>query len=213
MRGKVIDLSHPLSSDTLVFPGDPPPNIEKYASLAEDGYNATWLQMGSHLGTHIDAPYHMLQQAKSLDDFPLEKFMGEGICINCADSISISAEDIKEGIRNETFDFLLLYTAWEKHWKGRNYFSDFPVLETEAAELICSFDIQAVGIDAPSFDPVDGQLLNHKILLGKNILLIENLCNLHLLLNKKFQFFCLPLKFSKADGSPVRACAKLISEA
>lgn len=212
MPGEIIDLSHPLSSEMFAFPGDPSPVIEKYANLEKDGYNASWFEIGSHLGTHVDAPYHILQQGKALDEFPLENFIGKGVCIDCTSQNNISAEYIKKQLSDVDFEFMLLYTGWQKFWNSKNYFSGFPFLEEEATKLLSSYSLKGVGIDAPSFDPIDCELVNHKILLGKNILLIENLCNLPLLLNKRFDFYCLPLNYSKADGSPIRACAKLIVE-
>lgn len=213
MSVEVVDLSHPINSGMPVFPGDPEPRIEKLASIKKDGYNASMLQINSHLGTHIDSPFHILGGGKSLDEFSLQQFIGRGLCVDCLGQNQITVKLIESYLNNREIDFLLFYTGWGKFWNTSKYFSEFPVLEKKAAEWICGHEIKAVGIDACSFDPIDGELHSHNLLLEKNILLIENLCNLHTLLNKEFEFYCFPLNYSKADGSPVRACAKLIDEA
>jgi kynurenine formamidase len=209
MSVKIIDLSHPLSSDMPVYPGDPSPAIEPLTLIEKAGYRSTRLYMHSHLGTHVDAPSHILKNGLTLEGYPLDTFTGTGVCVDCRSMSSIPAKFLQEILPAGTFDFLLICTGWSKHWNFAEYFSDFPYLQQDASNFLCRRGIKAVGIDAPGFDPVDGELINHQILLGDNILLIENLCNLEALLHNPFRFYGFPLNFSKADGSPVRACAEI----
>jgi arylformamidase len=78
---KLIDLTHPIKSNMPVYPGDPETKIQQEGSIKKDGYVDHYLSIGTHAGTHIDAPSHMLENKKSLNQFPLEKFIGRGVCI------------------------------------------------------------------------------------------------------------------------------------
>jgi kynurenine formamidase len=105
-------------------------------------------------------------------------------------------------------EFVLLYTGWSKFWGNDKYFSEFPVLTEESSRWLSKFSLKGIGLDAISVDEVGTtEYMNHKIFLEKGIIIIENLTNLTNLSGKLVDFYCFPLPFSKADGSPVRAVA------
>ncbi len=109
----------------------------------------------------------------------------------------------------QVVQFLILYTGWEHFWGQQEYFQGFPVLSPAAARWLTQFNLKAVGVDAISVDPVEAAspLPIHKIFLGQEILLIENLCNIQPLIGRNFTLCCLPLKTRRADGAPARAVA------
>ncbi|WP_028314707.1 cyclase family protein [Desulfatibacillum aliphaticivorans] len=208
---QVIDLSHPMTPEMPVFPGDPSPEIRVVASLENEGYVERLLTLSSHTGTHVDAPAHISPHGKTLDALPPEAFCGQGEVVDCRPlgSKPISLGFLKQsGCMSRPVDFILLYTGWDAFWGGEKYFSGFPVLTPEAAEWLIQAPIKGVGVDALSMDPIDSENLPvHNILLGQSVLIIENLANLGKLPARDFFFSCLPLPIEQGDGSPVRAAA------
>ncbi|MCK7481182.1 MAG: hypothetical protein M0C28_31290 [Candidatus Moduliflexus flocculans] len=76
----------------------------------------------------------------------------------------------------------------------------------KSADYLATLDIKGIGVDCISADPVgDEKMTNHKVLMNSEIVIIENLCNLELLGERPFIFYCFPLKIESADGSPIRA--------
>ncbi|MBW1649382.1 MAG: cyclase family protein [Deltaproteobacteria bacterium] len=208
---EIIDLSRTLSSDMPIFPGSISSEISSAHTIEKNGFNEKKLLLYSHTGTHIDAPYHILKEGKSLDKFRLDYFMGNSFCIDVSNVKNgvIEIENLISFNNNiKKSDFLLLYTDKAKFWKTNEYFKSYPVLSEDATKFLADFSLKGIGIDAVSFDFIDSKLLPiHNILLNKNIILIENLCNLKKIINRHFIFCCFPLKIKNADGSPVRAAA------
>lgn len=215
MPARIIDLTHLLNEQITVYPDTEGPKIVSLNNVAEHGFAELQVTMVLHSGTHIDAPCHVIKDAKSLSDFPLSKFMGPSMVIPCTGINVITLEYLKTyapliaGI-----DFILFYTGWQHKWKTDAYFANCPTLTPEAAKWLTMFQLKGIGFDAFSVDPIisahivtEENLPNHHILLGKEILLIENLTNLDQLPSTPFAFQCLPLNIENADGSPVRAIA------
>ncbi|MBW1616958.1 MAG: cyclase family protein [Deltaproteobacteria bacterium] len=208
---KIIDLSRTLSSDISTFQQGVSPEISLAHTIEKEGFNETKILLYSHNGTHIDAPYHVLKDGKSLDKLGLDYFMGDSFCIDVSNVKNnlIEIENLisfKDDIKKS--DFLLLYTGRAKFWKTAKYFDPYPVFSKDAAQFLGDFSLKGIGIDAYSFDAIDANALPvHNVFLKKNIILIENLCNLKKLINSHFIFCCFPLKFENADGSPTRAVA------
>ncbi|MDD3032960.1 MAG: cyclase family protein [Bacteroidales bacterium] len=208
---KIIDLTQTISSEMPVYPGTGQPTILQATSVEWEGFAEKLITFYSHTGTHIDAPCHILAGKKSLDKFGADKFVGEAMVID----VSVCPG----GIIDETFvsryeeemtqvDFLLFYSGWDSKWGSEDYYRDFPVLTHEAAIWLTQRNLKGVGYDSISADPVSAQdLVNHKLLLGSDMIIIENLCNLDKLMGKNFTLVCLPLKIKDSDGSPARAVA------
>lgn len=203
---KIIDLSHIISPDISVFPGTEKPIFERKEI---EGYPEVKITMYTHTATHIDAPIHIIKGARTLDELPIDKFMGPGIVIDCkhlaGKNITLDfLKQFEDKIKN--VEFILFNSGWSAKWKTEAYFEDFPTLTTEAATWLTIFHLKGIGLDSISLDPVpDLTLPNHKIVLAKEILIIENMCNIDALPKTEFTFQCLPLKIEQADGSPVRA--------
>jgi arylformamidase len=207
----IVDLTHLLKSNITVYPGTPAPAFAQISTIEKDGFAERIINMTTHTGTHVDAPCHIIPDTKSLNQFALDKFMGRGMVIDCTqiDSISLDFIQAKETeIRGS--DFILFYTGWQQKWNTPAYFDAFPTLATNAVEWLLPFQLKALGFDTISVDKLtDEALPNHHLLLGQEILIIENLTNLDLLLNKHFQLYCIPLKIEESDASPLRAFAQI----
>lgn len=217
MPKKIIDLTRILNEQMTVYPGTAEPKFEVINTVEKDGFSEYLLTMVSHTGTHIDAPCHIFKNAKSIDQFPVDKFIGSAIVIPCQDQKEISLNYLQtfEG-KIEKIDFILFFTGWQFKWNTKGYFDNCPTPTKEAAKWLTKFKLKGIGFDAFSVDKIGSadkvnpeNLPNHYILLEKEILLIENLTNLDKLPNHPFSFQCLPLYFENVDGSPIRAIATI----
>ncbi|WP_199522157.1 cyclase family protein [Geodermatophilus marinus] len=214
--GRVVDLSHPLEDATPVYPGDPVARLRPAATLAVEGYNVLHVRMGSQTGTHVDAPYHFLEDGARIDELPLELFLGPAVVadvrgkpphgrIGWAD-LAPCAERLAPG------RMLLLWTGWDRHW-GTDAYLDHPFLTGEAAERLVAAGVRTVGLDALSLDetvvggePAEG-FAAHLAVLGAGGVIVENLRGLDALAGSDPIVSVLPLRLAGADGAPVRAVA------
>lgn len=210
---KTFDLTQIIQENMPVYPGTPPPLLKAACSVEKAGYKETVITMYSHTGTHMDAPAHLLSGGRSLDRLPAERFWGSAAVIDCrmAPPGSQIGLDYLKGdlIRYEKADFLLLMTGWERYWGQEAYNQGFPVPGRELIEFMAESGKKGMGVDALSVDPVEAEILtNHRLLLGREMVIVENLRGLAQLdAEAGIHFFALPLNFINADGAPVRAIA------
>lgn len=212
MKGKIIDCTWLMQSDMPVFPGTDTPILDPVCTMEEMGFREKKWTMYSHTGTHMDAPAHMLPEGKTLDQYPVETFMGRGMVLDvreCTESeVPLARVQAYAQVLSEV-DYVLIQTGWEEHWGRESYFQDFPALSEEAAEYLMEFDLKGIGVDAISIDRMDTKTFPiHRILMRHDLVIIENLKNLSLL-EGVFDFLALPLHVEDADGSPVRALASM----
>lgn len=210
---QVVDLSQPLVEGMPVFPGTPEPEFHKPLLIEKDGFAETLLKLGSHTGTHVDAPAHLIAGGLFLSDFPISAFIGPGLVLDLRGLPPGPVEpDLleKKAAAIARVEFLLLLTSWSELWGRPDYFRDYPVLSPASARWLTGFNLKGVGVDAISVDAHDaGEYQVHLSLLHAGILIVENLTNLALLTDREFIFSCLPLPLPEADGCPVRAAALL----
>ena len=206
---KVIDLSHSINSKMSTYTKDE--RFESYdiASIEKDGYNEKLLKLCTHTGTHIDAPSHMINKGKTIDEFNISDFIGIAIIIDVSNMKKINVEDLisyKDKINN--CDFVILKTGWDKYWGTNSYLQGFPTLTEEAARWLSSFNIRGIGTDTISidaFDSIDFEV--HNTILSRGIIIIENITNLDNVKEQEFTLVATPLKIENGDASPVRAVA------
>jgi len=208
---KIIDLSQLLHAEMPVFPGAPQPQFQQIARVETNGFRVANATMNYHVGTHMDAPAHMIANGKTLDAFSVDHFVGKAAIINFAnlssETITLEAIQKYEPILHQ-IEYLLLKTEWSKYWGSEQYFKNYPTLTPEAAKWLTGFPLKGIGLDAISIDPITSTDFEiHRILLDKEILIVENLNNLNAIDADFFEFFSMPLWIKHADGSPVRAVA------
>ncbi len=207
----LFDLSHPIVNQMPVYPGDPGPAI-----TTAPGTPAPWrvsiLHFGTHTGTHMDAPAHYFPSGKTIDQYPPERLVVRGVVVALPDlpdqarigwdARAPQVAGLPEG------GALILRTGWGQVWGTDRYWRS-PSLTPEAAQGLADTGVRLIGLDVPSVDPlIQTPPLIHEILLGKDILLVENLAHLEQLEpGRVYQFAFLPLLLSGLDGSPVRAVA------
>ena len=210
---RVIDLTHTIESGMPVYPGTEPPILEPANTYDRDGFRETKISMYSHTGTHMDPPAHLFRDRTTLDAFPPEQFIGKALVIDCTslkEGEPITMDHLSRyGPKAATADFLLFYLGWDARWGSEAYFGDYPCIDDSVLEYILEGSYKGIGFDVIGLDPIaDGNLTRHKKLFQtRDIINIENLCNLGLCGNELFWFSCFPLKIRDCDGSPIRAVA------
>jgi arylformamidase len=201
---RYVDLTHVINNQLPVYPGDPQVKVSEVATLAHDGYTEHSLHIGSHAGTHVDVPAHMIKDGKTLEQIPVDAFIGHGRLIRVNDC-EFNLKDVQAaGI--EPGDIVLFYTGLSGQFNEPEYFEKAPALPEDIAEYLVEQKVKMVGMDlaSPDYEPY----AVHKILLGGGTLIAENLCNLEQLEGKEFKIYALPIKLA-VDGAPARVVAEI----
>ena len=202
-RFMLIDLSQTLNENTPVYPGDSRLKLKKLSSFENEGYENYSIDMPMHMGTHMDAPIHMVPGGKKISELTLEHFFGRGVYIDATAGFNI--EEIKKE-KIEEGDIVFFHTGMDKIYFQPEYYKNYPDIPEEVVNYLVEKKIKIVGMDMAS--PDHHPFLMHKILLKNNILIIENLTNLDRLSEKKFKVYAFPLKF-ELDGSSLRVVAEI----
>jgi kynurenine formamidase len=213
---RIVDLSHPISADTQVYPGDPVPQLSPATTIDRDGYNVLQVSMGSQTGTHVDAPYHFLPDGARIDAMELTMFVGPATVMDVrglSPRSTISWSQLEPSMSTMHHgSILVLHTGWSEHWRSPAYL-DHPYLTQDAAEGIVAAGIRTVAIDAMSVDETappggePGSFAAHDVLLGAGGAIVENLTNLEAVDFTDPLISVLPIRLADADGAPVRAVA------
>ena len=205
---KWIDVSILLTSGMVHWPSDPSVTIKRTKNMDRgDRCNVSHLSMGSHTGTHMDAPLHFLRNGKSLDRMPLAATIGEARVIEIKDPESIKPQELKKYKirRGERILFKTRNSSGSLKWKRKEFDKNFVYIGKEAAAYLAKIRVQTVGVDYLSVGGFykDG-LATHHALLGAGIWIIEGM-NLSKVKAGRYQLICLPLKILNSDGAPARA--------
>jgi len=216
---KAIDLTHELQNGMPIYPGDPSPSFVSYTTLEKNGVNLTKLTLGSHTGTHIDAPLHFIRDGIGVDKIPPSKLVGEAyVCDMSRKPIGsgITGSDLRKNLEGKVAedDIVVCYTGCSEHWGDKSVSSNYTYLTGNAAEYLVSKKVRAVGIDFLSVekfrapDPVA-----HKTLLGNGIFIIESLSRAtKQFVAKRILMICMPIKLQNGDGAPSRVVGVPIIE-
>ena len=203
---RIIDISHTLNEKTPLYPGDYPLSLSKYKNLADDFYTLYVLASSLHTGTHLDMPMHLLDDGRTAADFPADRFIGRGVVLDVRGQNTIAMDASYENIIKQD-DIVLLYTGFDAKYFQEEYFESHPVVSSELCEFLISRKIKMLGMDMPAPDFAPFEI--HKALLSNEIFLLENLTNLHGLLDAaELEVIALPLKI-KAEASFTRAVCRI----
>jgi arylformamidase len=204
-RRRVIDISVPNRPGMHSYPGDPTLSVEQIRSIeAGNPCNLSLLTMGSHTGTHVDAPYHFLKNGPRLGDVAMDRMVGEALVADLRGRAVIDAAALVEvPVRNG--DIVLFRTDNSWRWEAPDFQRDFTYLTEDAADWLIERGVRAVGMDYLSierFGSTDFPV--HHRLLGAGVFVIEGL-DLRAVDPARYTLVCLPLKFPELDGAPARA--------
>ncbi len=203
---RYIDLSRTLDGMLPVYPGDPTPIITQTNTVEKDGFTLSKVNSGTHVGTHMDAPFHFIESGEKMDAISIERFFGRGILLDGRGK-TIFDETLLDGIDLKKDDIVLIVTDWGNRIKEKAYFTDYPEITLSLAERFVAAMVSIVGTDSAS--PDHEPFATHKKLLGNGILILENLVNLDQLLEcSEFSVVALPIKYS-TEAAPARVVAIL----
>jgi arylformamidase len=208
-KSRFYDLSTPISSKLVVFPGDPQYSTKKISSLeAGQSFELCQMELANHTGTHIDFPAHTIKNHKTSSDFSLEFLTGSGIIIKVPPTeASITKEFVsKQPIMKN--DIVFFQTTNSNLSKQASFTEKYVYIEPDAAEELLQKGVKIVGIDYISVDAYhDEQLTVHNILLSKEVLIVEGL-ELGKIPEGRYEIYIMPLNIPEMDGLPARVFAK-----
>lgn len=206
----------PLDAATPFYPGDPEPRICVATTIAREGVNVLHLGLGSHSGTHCDAPFHFLEDGAKLDELPLQRFLGPGVVVDCTGmpartpiawrQLEPHADRFGEGT------IVLLRTGWDAHRDGPGFF-EHPFLDGEACRRLLATGVRTVGLDAINIDETPPGEIDrdafpcHDAISRAGGVIVENLVGLDAIDFADPWISVLPLRVPGADGAPARAVA------
>lgn len=202
---KIIDLTRSLSRSMKGV------EIEAAKTLAGDGWNATTLHLYSHVGTHMDAPYHFQVSDQTIDEIPPDRFFSDAWVVDLshlAPSSLIEPSHLAS-IENKLAqgDSILLRTDWSNRFGSEAYRNEFPRISVELARWMGMKGVNILGVEPPSVADVNNlkEVTEiHTILMQHNIVIVEGLMNLDAISSEKVTLIAMPLKVEKGDGAPAR---------
>jgi arylformamidase len=199
----VIDISLPITNDMPIYPGTKPTVITTVKSKSGSSILSE-ICMTSHAGTHIDAPSHVLENAASIDELPLDTFYGRCRVLDMvACEVAITVDDLK--VHKIRAGERLLFKTSNSMRGFQRFYDDYVYLDSDAAEYLAYCDVLLVGIDALSIKKrgLDDNTA-HKALLKESIPILEGL-NLRDIKGGEYTLCAFPLAFMHLDGAPTRA--------
>lgn len=213
---RLSDITLPFSERLPVWPGDAPVRIARTTAFV----TISELSMSSHAGSHLDAPAHFIPQGRTVDQLDLATLIGPAWVCDCTGVSVITAEAldrsrIPEGVQRLLFRTINSERPWldsdeEPAGGGQIPFNTgFVALDESAARWLLTRDIKLVGVDGPSVDLYESDFAVHRLLLGHDVIVVENL-HLHGVRPGAYRLICLPLPYEGGDGAPVRAVLETI---
>lgn len=204
----IYDISVPVRTGGLIYPGNPPISITLQQAIAQGaGANVSRLDLGSHTGTHVDAPKHFFDDGAGVDALPLDLLMGPARLLAFGDAVtSIGKAELEphelDGVRR------LLIKTRNSDWLASGsteFHADYTYLTPQGAEYLVAIGVKLVGVDYLSIEQFhSGHHKTHRTLLARGIVIVEGL-----MLSEPppgdYELRCLPLRLEGLDGAPARA--------
>jgi arylformamidase len=203
---RIYDISVPIRSGGLVYPGNPEIDISSQQAVAKGaGANVSAIRFGSHTGTHADAARHFFDDGQTVDKIPLERLIGPALLLSFADDVrSVGAAELRaHDIKGQTR--ILLRTRNSAFLSQKQFVKDYTYLAPDGAQYLVDQGVELVGIDYLSIEQFhSGHHLTHRTLLERSVVIVEGL-DLSVPSPGEYQFICLPLRIEGCDGAPARA--------
>ncbi|MGH8991380.1 MAG: cyclase family protein [Acidimicrobiia bacterium] len=207
--GAVIDITLPIRTGQLSWPGDPPVCVNPWFRLADgDPADVSEVRLGSHTGTHVDPPSHFLAGGATVDELPLDALVGPARVVDLTGrpgpvgSADLEALDLPAGT-----DRLLMKTDNSRRWPERldTFPDDYVALSPAGAAWMVERGVRLVGADFLSVEVPDAPgHPTHVTLLSAGVIILEGL-DLSAVAPGPYQLVCLPLLLAGCDGAPARA--------
>ncbi|MFZ5595587.1 MAG: cyclase family protein [Bacillota bacterium] len=191
---RIFDITRPIRPEMTIYPGDPEVSFKKVACISTDGFSLHSISLGTHTGTHVDAPAHLVENGITVDKLAPDILVGRALVCETGDVVRIDIDCFK-GCTGEKR--VLIKTDY----RSRNI-NEPPYLSLGAAKFLIEGGTVLLGMDTPSPD-TPWSLDCHKILLDAGVVLVENL-DLTDISAGIYYLYCLPLLLSGLDGAPAR---------
>ena len=200
-----IDISLPIREGMIVYEGDPDISVSSALSLERgDPANVSLLRLGSHTGTHMDAPLHFFAGAPGIDTLPLDLLIGPALVAE-VDATRLIEPSHLEKLPLADHPRLLLKTRNSGLWDRPSFSRDYVALSLASAKLLIDRGVKLVGVDYLSIEAfgAEGHPV-HKTLLGAGMVILEGL-DFRRVTPGTYEIYCLPLRIAGGVGSPCRA--------
>lgn len=204
---RTYDITLTISSELPTWPGDPRVELERVRKI-EEGSNAnvSRVDMGVHTGTHVDAPFHFLQDGITVDKLDLSLLAGRAYVLHLPEVDVITAAVLEAAQIPPRTRRVLFKTRNSEYWArgDTDFHTDFVGLSEDGAEYLVRRGVKLVGIDYLSVAPFKQSRPTHEILLSAGVVIVEGL-DLNEVSQGRYTIYCLPLKLANSDGAPARA--------
>jgi len=218
MSRRIIDLSHPIAEGMTTFPVDWHPRVEISVLGTHElrGRETRRLVLGTHTGTHVDAPRHFVPEGATVDQLPLDILVGPARLIDLSGlppGSAVGVAELEAALGEARPERLLLRYDWSDRYVDQGFYRNHSYLTVDAAEWLVARGVRLIGMDTPMPDNPEhgrGSELDspiHKILLGNGVVLVEYLRNLDELRGPDVDLVVLPLNVVGGDGAPARCIA------
>jgi arylformamidase len=203
-----IDVSIPIREGMVHWPDNPAVQIAHLLDFARgDGCRVSTLSLGTHTGTHVDAPAHFVATGHGIDDVPLEHTIGPARVIEIRDPRSIEPDELEEHHLRAGERVLFKTRNSSRAWAEQSFLDDYVFLGFAAARYLIERGVQTVGIDYLSVAGADDGVRTHRLLLEADVCIIEGL-DLRAVWAGPYELVCLPLRIENGDGSPARVVVR-----
>ena len=203
---RIYDISVPIRSGGLVYPGNPEIDIALQQAMAKGASaNVSTIRFGSHTGTHVDASRHFFDDGQPVDKIPLDRLIGPALLVGFSDDVrSVGAAELREHDLKD-HKRILLRTRNSALLSRKEFVNDYTYLAPDGAQYLVDKGVELVGIDYLSIEQFhSGHHLTHRTLLERSVVIVEGL-DLSVPPSGEYQFICLPLRIVGCDGAPARA--------
>jgi arylformamidase len=203
---RIYDISVPIRSGGLVYPGNPEIDIALQQAVAKGASaNVSTIKFGSHTGTHADASRHFFDDGQPVDKIPLDRLIGRALVIGFGDDVrSVGAAELQQHDLKD-HKRILLRTRNSPFLSRKEFVKDYTFLAPDGAQYLVDKGVELVGIDYLSIEQFhSGHHRTHRTLLERSVVIVEGL-DLSEPPSGEYQFICLPLRIEGCDGAPARA--------
>ncbi len=203
---RIYDISVPIRSGGLVYPGNPEIDISLQQAVAKGASaNVSTIRFGSHTGTHADAARHFFDDGQPVDKIPLERLIGPALLVSFGDKVlSVGAAELREhDVKGHKR--ILIRTRNSALLSQKEFVKDYTYLAPDGAQYLVDLGVELVGVDYLSIEQFhSGHHRTHRTLLAQAVVIVEGL-DLSAPAPGEYQFICLPLRIEGCDGAPARA--------
>lgn len=203
---EIIDISLPLHPDLTIWPESAPFRLTRRLSIeAGSEANVSDFQCDAHMGTHVDAPQHFVQDGLTVEQLALDTLIGPAVVAYLPDVDAITAATLDALRLPPDVERLLVRTRNSQWWADGTpgFREDFVALTADAAQWVVDRGIRLIGVDYLSVQRYHDAPLTHQLLLGAGVIILEGL-NLADVAPGTYEVICLPLKLLGAEGAPAR---------